>query len=77
MEKYTDKELVILDDFVKVILPGIITADLAKNNGEQWPEVFTDYADSAYRLAVELLKKRDSLKVNPDHQNEPNWLLMN
>jgi hypothetical protein len=55
---YSSRELRILDIIAEKVLDVIIQEDFRISKGTNWPKVFSDYAQSAYSIAEEMLVKR-------------------
>ena len=55
---YTSRELRLLDDYARDVLPTLIQEDFRINKGANFPAVFSDLADMSYKLAEAMLAKR-------------------
>ena len=60
-KKFSARELSIMDDFAKEVLPVIITENIKSEGAENWPDIFTDYAETAYNIAAAMLARRKEL----------------
>jgi hypothetical protein len=54
-------EIRLLDDCAKIALPFLLDKNHRKNGAKDWPDIFADIADTSYKIALEMLKKRGEI----------------
>ena len=69
---YTSRELRLLDDYAREILPVLIQEDFRINKGANFPAVFPDLADMSYKLAEAMLAKRKFYSEQNPHMRNTN-----